>query len=86
MATATIVLIPDRYTCRGITFLPNGQQMSLGLPKGEYDVVCECNLTYSDLGKTKMGRACMLVNIDNGEKWYVGVEIGKWLTECHLRP
>lgn len=86
MATAIIVSIPDRYTARGVTFLAHGQQCTLGLPAGEYDVLGECDLVYSDLGKSQRGRAVQLVNIATGEKWYVGVGVGEWLERMYKRP
>jgi len=82
---ATIISIPDRYTARGLTFLQNGQQFTLGLPAGEYDDLGECDLVYSDLGKTTRGPAVMLVNIATGEKWYVGVQVAEFLRKEHAR-
>jgi hypothetical protein len=86
MATATIVSIPDRYTCRGVTWLANGQQCTLGVPKGEYDMLGECNLTYTDLGRLKEGKGYKMQNIANGEIWYVGIEVAGFLMRDHLRP
>jgi hypothetical protein len=86
MATVTIIVIPDRYTARGLTFLPHGQQCTMSLPPGEYDVLGTVDLCYTDFGQSKCTDACMLVNIANGQKWYVGVQIGDWLVEHYKRP
>ncbi len=85
MAQANIVTIPDRYTCRGITFLPHGQQFSGSVPAGEYDVMGETDVCYSDLGVSKRTTAVKLVNIENGEKWYVSLAVGAYLLEEHKR-
>ena len=84
--TATIVCIPDRYTCRGITFLPHGQQFKGSVPAGEYDILDPQDVCYSDLGRASRTSAYPLVNIATGEKWYVSLNVGKFLMEEHLRP
>ncbi len=86
MATATIVTIPDRYTARGLTWLGHGQQYSGSVPPGEYDVIGECDVCYSDLGIQKRGRAVQLVNIANAEKWYVSLNVADYLVSQHKRP
>lgn len=45
---------------RGITFCPNGQQYSGYLPAGEYLILGECELAYSDLGRVKRSPAVKL--------------------------
>lgn len=84
MAQANIVTIPDCYTCRGLTFLP--QQCCGPVPAGEYDVLDEMLLDYTDLGRLKSGPAVPLVNIATGDKWYVGVQIAQFLLAEHKRP
>jgi hypothetical protein len=81
----TIITIPDRYTCRGLTFLPHGQQYTGPVPPGEYDMLGECDVCYSDLGQSKRGRAEMLVRAGTGERWYVGLEVGAYLRREHVR-
>lgn len=84
---ASIVVIPSLYTCRGITFLPGTNQQYTGpVPPGEYDVIGEAEVTYSDLGRAKTTTACLIVNIANGEKWWVGLQVGDWLLSEHKRP
>lgn len=85
MAIANIIEVPAR-SFRGLTYLPNGQQFSSWLPKGEYDVIGETDLTYSDLGTVKRASAVQLVNIATAEKWYVGVEAAEQLEREHKRP
>lgn len=82
-ATGTFVVIPDRYTCRGLTFLPHGQQMTGSVPAGTYDVGGECDLCYTDLGVSKRGRAVPITNIDTLEKWYVGPAVALFLLKEH---
>lgn len=77
MTQATIVTVPDDYTVRGITFLP--QQFTGSIPAGDYDVLGETDVTYSDLGKPKTSRGVLLVNVATGAKWYVGVAVADWL-------
>lgn len=83
MATTFIVAIPDSYTCRGITFLP--QQYSGPVPAGEYDVLDAQDVTYSDLGTIRRGRGVPLVNMETGATWYVSVQVGEFLTREHAR-
>ena len=86
MAQANIVVIPDRYTARGITFLAHGQQCTTGLPAGEYDYICDTEVCYTDLGKPARTKAAMLVNIATAEKWYVSLNVAEFLLRDHKRP
>lgn len=81
----TFITIPDRYTARGITFLPHGQQYSSSLPIGDYDYLGECDVCYTDLGKPCRSQAGMFVHVETGEKWYVGLGVAEWLLENHRR-
>jgi hypothetical protein len=85
MATATIIVVPNIYTCRGLTWLPSSQQCALPVPPGEYDVLPEQDLEYADRGMLKTGRAVPIVNIANGDKWYVGVAVADFLLNEHKR-
>ena len=79
------VTIPN-YTCRGLTWLSNGQQVCTSLPEGTYFVMDAIDLTYTDLGRPKTGRAVPLVHTGTAEKWFVGVQIAEWLLGEHAMP
>lgn len=70
---ATFTVKQDRAV-RGLTYLPHGQQYSGYLPKGEYSVLGECTVSYSDLGETKHAPAVKLRSA-KGEQWYVAPAI-----------
>jgi hypothetical protein len=86
------ILIPSNRMFRGMTFLPDGQQMSGWLPKGMFAHGGEMDLVYSDLGVSKRARAVQLVPLGTQKQraalgtWYVGTETAAVLTERHADP
>lgn len=84
--TGTFIIVPENAVPRALTWLGHGQQYTGRLPKGEYDVGSEMDVVYSDLGRPQRGRAVQLVNIENGEKWYVGPAIAERLIRDFKRP
>lgn len=78
---STLVSIPDCYTCRGMTFLP--QQFVGPVPRGEYELAGPIDVDYSDLGKPTRTTAELLVNTATAERWYVSPYVAKFLLEEH---
>jgi hypothetical protein len=62
-------------TVRGLTYLPHGQQYSTWLPKGQYAVIGECTIAYSDLGIVKHSPAIKLLSPNGRDHWYVAPAI-----------
>lgn len=59
---------------RGLTYMPNGQQISGWLRKGQFVVIGECSLAYTDLGQDRHSPAVELL-ATNGERWYVALAV-----------
>lgn len=76
--TANIVSIPA-YECRGITWLESGKQVVCSLPAGDYDVMGEQEVEYSDLGRLHRNVGVLLVNVATAERWFVGVQVAAHL-------
>lgn len=59
---------------RGLTYLTHGQQYTGYLPRGEYSIVGDCLVNYSDLGIVKQSPAVKLIS-PKGESWYVAPSV-----------
>lgn len=74
--------ISKSATVRGITFLPNGQQMTGQLPSGDYRVIGNCTLSYCDLGQSKQSPAVKLECTRTCCKWYIAPAIAADLPDA----
>jgi len=71
MRTITITKIRG---LRGITYLLNGQQFAGWLPVGTYNVLGQCVVKYSDLGRVSEVSAIKVARVAKDgreETWYV---------------